>query len=414
MVKTNMLTAGAVLFAATLACVGTPDAASAQQQLSMYGYMSTRYEKTFSEPGFTNGRIVKESSPGEYTYPSFNLMLSQELGSRFKVYVNLGGSDAGTLSPRNMWGEASLSRLFNIRFGKTYRRFGLYNEILDAVPTYYGIEPPEMFDKDHLFLSRTTALMLTGDLEVGSGTLAYAVSNDNGEGKVFANATPLGFDVNYTFGYGAYKLGVSGYRSGGPATSDVALGDGSPSSGVLPWMAEDHFNVWDGYVQVEKRALTVQFEYAQANHAAERNPEAVLTLLADASLNDAQVARFLLNPAGSRTSIANVNTAADFQAKTWYVRAGYSMESSHGEFAPYVQWDWYSNPETIAQKKYGGDNEAGVADNGVFNKATIGMVYRPVPTVAIKFDSSQHRYLFHGSHVTYPEIRLDVSYTFGF
>ena len=414
MAKTPALGSSRLLWMAALAAMTVPCTATAQQQLSLYGYMSTRYEKTFSEPGFSGGQIVKGQAPGEFTYPSFNLMISQQVGPRFKAYINLGSADAGTMAPRNMWGEASVNRLLNVRFGKTYRRFGLYNEILDAVPTYYGIEPPEMFDKDHLFLSRTTALMILGSVDVGPGTLAYSVSNDNGEGDVFANALPLGFDVNYAFGYGAYKLGLSGYRSGGPANSDVSVGGGSPSSGVLPWMAEDHFTVWDGYAQIEKSSLTFQFEYAQANHAAQRDPAAVLSVLASASLNDAQIARFLLNPAGSHTSAANVNTVADFNVKTWYVRAGYSIESKHGEVAPYVQWDWYSNPETIAQKTYGGDNEAGVADDGVFNKATAGIVYRPSPAVAIKFDSSQHRYLFHGTHVTYPEIRLDVSYTFGF
>jgi len=51
---------------------------------------------------------------------------------------------------------------------------------------------------------------------------------------------------------------------------------------------------------------------------------------------------------------------------------------------------WYSNPETIAKKKYGGDNEAGAADDGVFYKSTVGLVYRPAPEVAIKFDQSFH------------------------
>jgi hypothetical protein len=34
----------------------------------------------------------------------------------------------------------------NLRPGKIYRQFGLCDEILDAVPAYYGIEPPELFD----------------------------------------------------------------------------------------------------------------------------------------------------------------------------------------------------------------------------------------------------------------------------
>jgi len=387
--------------------------AAAQQSLSVYGYMASRYEKVWSEPGFAAGGIVKETAPGEFSYPSFNLMLQQEVGPRFKAYVNLGSADAGEVDVRNMWGEVTLSRLFSIRFGKSYRKFGLYNEILDAVPTYYGIEPPEMFDKDHLLLSRTTTLMVHGTADVGPGTLAYGLSNDNGEGDVFADATPVGFDANYTLGYGKYKFGVSGYTSGGPANSDTGVGDGSPSSGVLPWMAEDDFSVFAAYTQAELGAVTLQFEYAQGNHSATRDAAAVVAVLSGTSVNDAQRARFLINPSAS-VAESNVRTAADFTVKTWYFRAGWSIETSHGEVAPYVQWDWYSNPETIAKKTYGGDNEAGVADDGVFNKATLGVVYRPTPAVAIKLDGSSHYYLFHTSDVSYPEIRLDVSYTFGF
>ncbi len=403
-----------LVFLAVAGATAAPAGVWAQQDLSMFGYLGSRYEKVFSEPDFAGGSVVKATAPGEFSYPSFNLMFQQDVGRRFKVYVNLSGADAATIDVSNMWGEVALNRLFAIRFGKTYRKFGLYNEILDAVPTYYGIEPPEMFDKDHLLLSRTTTVMVHGSAELGPGTVSYAVSNDNGEGDVFADATPVGFDVNYMFGYGKYKVGVSGYRSGGPANSDVSVGDGSPATGVLPWMATDDFGAIDGYAQTELGALTLQFEYARAHHTAQRDAEAVLAVLAGGDLNDEQLARFLKNPSGSRTSADNVEPLADFLVQTWYVRAGYSIETDRGEFAPYVQWDWYSNPETIAAKRLGGDAEAGVADDGHFDKATLGVVYRPVPMVAIKLDGSQHRYRFHASDVSYPEIRLDVSYTFGF
>lgn len=398
---------------AAVAAAGLPTGAQGQQDLSMFGYLASRYEKVFSEPDFAAGGIVKTTAPGEFSYPSFNLMFQQDVGRRFKVYANLSGADANTIDVSNMWGEVTFHRMFTVRFGKTYRKFGLYNEILDAVPTYYGIEPPEMFDKDHLLLSRTTTLMVHGNTDLGPGTLSYALTNDNGEGDVFADATPVGFDVNYMFGYGAYKVGVSGYRSGGPANSDVSVGDGSPSTGVLPWMTTDDFSALDTYAQAELGALTLQAEYARAHHMAERDADAVVAVVSGTDLNDAQLARFLVDPAGGATT-ANVATAVDFVVQTWYVRAGYSIWTERGEFAPYVQWDWYSNPETIATKSLGGDAEAGIADDGAFDKATLGVVYRPVPTVAIKLDGSQHRYGFHGSDVTYPEIRLDISYTFGF
>lgn len=41
------------------------------------------------------------------------------------------------------------------------------------------------------------------------------------------------------------------------------------------------------------------------------------------------------------------------------------------------------------------------------------MIYRPIPEVAVKFDSSVHQYIMGGQHVSYPEVRLDISYVFG-
>lgn len=403
--------AGLLLLGAALVA---PSAAHAQQDLSVFGYLAARYEKVWNVPTLEGGETVEVTSPGEYSLPAFHLMLQQQVGSKFKVFANLAGPDGETLEVRNLWGEVSVNRLVNLRFGKTYRKFGLYNEILDAVPTYYGIEPPEMFDNDHLLLSRTTTLMVHGSQNVGPGVFSYALSNDNGEGDIFEDAFPVGFDANYSWGYGAYKVGFSGYTSGGPANSDIGVGQGSPRSGVLPWMAQDEFDIFGGYAQVVRGPLTLQFEYQQARHDAVRDPSAVLSVIDGASLNDAQLARFLIDPAGDRTDPANVNTAADFDVKTWYFRGGYSIETERGEFAPYVQWDWYSNPETIASKTFGGDAEAGEADDGEFSKATLGLIYRPTPEVAIKLDGSSHLYRFNGEDVSYPEIRLDVSYMFGF
>ena len=109
----------------------------------------------------------------------------------------------------------------------------------------------------------------------------------------------------------------------------------------------------------------------------------------------------------------NVNVIADYEVETWYFRSGYSLETSRGEVVPYFQWDYYSNPETIADKTYGGDNEAGLADDGRFSKATVGVAYRPVPQVAVKCDVSSHYFKFNGENVSYPEIRFDVSFVFG-
>ena len=76
-------------------------------------------------------------------------MLQYAINDRFKTFVNLGAADAENVEVRNMWGEYKHNQYLNVRLGKTYRRFGLYNEILDAVPTYIGIEPPERLTASH-------------------------------------------------------------------------------------------------------------------------------------------------------------------------------------------------------------------------------------------------------------------------
>lgn len=384
----------------------------ALKNLSIFGYFSTRFEKVLDEPSAENGQTIKTDAPAEFTYPFFNIMLEHQLHQRFKIFINLNGSGAEEIRVQNFWGEYTFSSWLNLRLGKLYRRFGLYNEILDAMPSYYGIEPPELFDSDHLLISRTTAFMVYGALDAGPGMLNYSASTDNGEGDPVKNTFPLGYDVNYKLGGGELVLGTSGYTSGGQTNSTLGVGNGAPQSGVLPWMVADKFSILGGYAETRIKNLTVQAEYWRAKHNAQRDPAAILAVINNVAINANQLARFLRNP-GLGATENNVATSAKYSIHTWYLRAGYSLESAIGEFGPYVQWDYYSNPETIANKDFGGDNEAGVADDGKFSKATLGLVFRPIPQVAVKLDGSSHFQKFHGATVRYYDLRLDVSYVFG-
>lgn len=231
-------------------------------------------------------------------------------------------------------------------------------------------------------------------VRAGKGRLNCSLSTDNGEGR----------DVEGT-------LGVSGYTSGGATNSDRATGNGSPKSDVLPWMARDSFTVVNAYPEAKVGALTLQAEWAQADHQSLRDAAAVVQVVNGAGLNGAQRARMLINPSAPAT-VANVRTSGDHMIRTEYVRAGDAKEITRAEVGPYVQWDRYSNPETIASKKSGGDAEAGEADDGVFSKATVGVLYPPVPQVTVKLDGSMRRYRFLGCNVSYPELRFDLSYAF--
>lgn len=390
---------------------GSAPAQGINDRVNVYGYFATRFEKTYNEPGLDGDRIVKETSVGEWTNPSLNVMMQHQIDKRFKAFLNLNGSGGDAIDVRNFWGEYTASRHLAFRLGKVYRKFGLYNELLDAVPTYYGIEPPELFDSDHLIVSRTTTAMMLGSADLHNGVISYAVSTDNGEGDPFKNAMPLAYDLRYKTGTGLLTVGTSGYDTFGPANSDVAVGDGSPKSGVLPWMSEDKFWVLGGYAEANYKGWMVQSEYWHSSHNATRDPEKTVAMISDAHPNAAQRARFMVTPSDiAKTD--DIATNGDYQIDTYYLRAGYSIESGVGEFGPYMQYDFYRNPETIAKKTYGGDNEAGVSDDGQFVKWTLGMLYRPLPQVAVKLDGSQHRYVLGGQDVNYPELRFDVSYVF--
>ena len=134
-----------------------------------------------------------------------------------------------------------------------------------------------------------------------------------------------------------------------------------------------------------------------------------MTLYNNAGLNAHQINRFF---GGGAPVVGNVVEHVNYDVKTWYVRMGYTIPTDVGTFTPYAFLDWMSNPEEIRSKTYGGDNEAGFADNGIFFKPSLGIVYKPIPVVAIKADGSIHTQKFNGSTETYPEGRLDISFAF--
>jgi hypothetical protein len=403
------------LVAGTALCLQPPQAGAddLSKDLDIYGYFAWRLEKVWKEPGLdADGNTVKVDAPREISLPSFTLMMQYSNSERFRTFINLGAKDAENVEVRNIWGEYKHNPYLNLRLGKIYRRFGLYNEILDAVPTYMGIEPPELFDADHLILSRTTLAMVHGRMDVGEGSLSYAWMTDNGEGGPSDDAVPMGFDIRYELGFGDYIFGASGYVSNGDTTSDVDLGSGSPRSGVLPWMAADDFSIIGAYIEAHVGPWQLQAEYWHSTHDATRDPDAIVAVIQNADVNAAQLARFLTNPSGP-VAAGNVNTNGDYDVSTWYLRGGYSIETPRGEFVPYAQWDYYDNPETINNKDWGGDAEAGLADDGKFSKGTLGIIYRPIQDVAFKFDASTHFQKFNGKDESYSEVRLDVSYIFG-
>lgn len=384
-------------------------------KLSFYGFLNFNMEKVFNEPSLDgSGNTVYESAALEMGNPKFHLYGGSKLSENFTVFFNLGKSD-NSIELVNAWGNWKLKDLFQIRVGRQYRRFGLFNERLDQVPTYLGIEPPELFDGDHLLLPRTSLLSIHGEKKMGgSRTFKYLLTTDNGESGPEMKVLPIGWDLRYATSF--FMIGASGYNSNlgsEKSQSTVALGDGSPSAGILPWMSGDKYSVFGIFTEARKGNLGIKAAYFTANHDAERDADAVLTLAQNGELNAAQAGR-MLNPGADMAALttADVNLNGDYTVNTWYLRLSYDLNTTKGKFTPYLFFDYYENPETIANKSFGGDNEAGVSDDGSFLKPSLGVVYRPIEKFAIKLDGSSHNYKFNGVNDSYPEIRLDISYMF--
>lgn len=378
--------------------------AQAQMNTQIYGYIDGYVEKVDDTPVI--GSSQRSANPSEFNVPNLHMIIMSSKDS-YKSFLNISGAGAGALDVRNAWVEKELlGEKLAFRIGKLYRRFGLYNEILDAVPTYIGIEPPEMFDNDHLLLTRTTNAMLHGRTELGEGNfLNYAFTTGNDER--LSDATPLGADVHYTVGSN-WKIGASYYTSGGDAVSSNQ-GGGVGSGGVLSWMERSNYMVQGAYVQYTDAKWTIQVESFSSNHDAVRDVTRVGQLCTGdnfATLNQRQRDRF--NCAGGP---GNYNANGDYKVQTSYIRAGYNVPlSSGGMITPYLQYDLYENEEVIWKKSLGGDNEAGLADDGQFAKATAGLVYRPDFNVAIKADYSQHLQQVNGEQANYGEVRFSFSY----
>jgi len=103
----------------------------------------------------------------------------REMSRRVSYLFNLAAND-DLLEIRNAWGNFAIWEAFQVRVGKMYRKFGLYNERLDQISTFIGIEAPEMLDADHLFLQATMA-MVHGQVQNPKRVISYALMTDNGE-----------------------------------------------------------------------------------------------------------------------------------------------------------------------------------------------------------------------------------------
>jgi hypothetical protein len=385
----------------------------------LYGYINSNFQKTFNYPTLADdGSTRTDSDPAEWSpVRNFHIYGKGNFTRKISYLFNLAYND-DLLEVRNAWGNFAFRDGLQIRVGKMYRKFGLYNERLDQIPTFIGIEPPEMLDSDHLFLTRTTSFMVHGLFQNKRRMISYALMTDNGENGPQKSVIPMGWDLRYKSFVNSFIIGTSGYSSSisnTKSTSTVSLGEGSPEGGILPWMTGDRFVVAGVFFEKQIGKVLIQSEYYNAAHSAQRDPESVLTVIREAGISSNQRERFLQTNTDLPDELLttdDVRVNVDYNVQTWYIRLGYNIQSDIGQFIPYLFLDWMSHPEDIQNKTFGGDDESGLADDGKFWKPSVGVVFKPIPNVAVKLDGSYHIQQYNGKRVSYPEIRLDFSFAF--
>lgn len=391
-----------------LAALSTPTFAG-DLNAQFYGYIEGYVEKVEKSPtrsggtSTTGGTSTRQKNAHEFDIPRLNVMMKASKGN-YSAFLNVDASGS-SLNTQNAWFEAKVKgNLLKYRIGKLYRPFGLYNERLDATPTYIGIEAPELFDTDHLLVTRTTNFMVHGQAFIGGNSLRYSLTTGNDER--FSSQVPVGGDLRYTFLGEKFEVIVgSSFYFSGLAKPSVAQGSGSPAGGIANWMRSGKYDVLGLYTEVTGENLIFQAAYFNSSQEGTRNGT-FLRSIDTSSLNQNQINRLCNGNMSTCT-----DSTANFDVKTWYVRAGWVFQTSFfGEVTPYVQWDYYENPETIAKKADGGDAEAGLADDGKFNKQTLGVVFRPDLQLAIKLDASNHSQKVDGKNTNYAEVRGSFSY----
>jgi len=387
----------------------------------IYGYINSYYEKVSATPAGVDaeGNTFSESNTSEFDVLNFNVMVQGAVQSKYRYYLNLSAPGAGSnnddegLVVRNAWIETPLvGDKLSLRFGKMYRRFGLYSEVLDAVPQFNGIEVPEYLDKDHLFVTRTTSLMFHGRWTMGENAISYAAMTGNDE-RVTDDDIPIGLDARFHLGT-LLTAGGSLYSTNGKAQPSRGFGEGSPRGGVINWMTEDEYIAYGAFAQVYLAGLTLEGEFFMANHDGTRDAAYLADPDFQASLNSGQADRFYNTTCVPNCAEGDVITSAKYDASTFYFGTGYEIPlGGKGAVTPYARVDFFSNPETINEKDFGGDNEAGLTDDGKFTKVTAGAIYRPIPATAFKVDFAAHSQKFNDETITYPEVRVSFSYLWG-
>ena len=377
----------------------------------VYGVIETNLQKSSDYPEGINeaGSTTYESDAHQYSIPHAHLMLQSMKGNLFNGFLNLNINGEDGIDVNNAWMEIGLNgEMLKLRLGKLYRPFGLYNEVRDSVTTRLSTELPEYLGENHAMISPTTNLMLHGRISGSGHTLRYAFTTGNDLRA--RSQTPFGTDIYYIYN-NFFRFGASYYSSNGNAVAPSTEIGELKNSPVQNWMDKDQFNVYGSYMRLAHMGFNLDLEYWTSSHKAERDIDQIQALEAATYLNPTQLQRFGLDGiTGQSSADDSIPLQTSYTVSSYLMRLAYTWETEFGFVTPYINYDYYKNPETIAAKEFGGDEKAGRSQDGKFEKFSFGLIFKPIPAIAIKAEYDSNRVKFNNQSVLYSSYLMSAAY----
>jgi len=386
------------------------------RKLSFYGFLDAGTEKYYGIDGTEVANYKDEN--WEFKQPRFHLYGVSHLSKTFTVFFNLGHTvSTKNLELTNAWGNIKIKEGLQLRLGKMYRRFDLFNERLDQTAAIIGIDPPEMYDPTQYILPIYSLAMLHGNLPIKKSVFSYALMLNNGESGAEKNVLPLGWD--FRLKNDKFLVGTSGYLSNigtNFSLPSVGFGKDTPEGAIRPWIQSEKYWVTGFYGEALLGNFSIKSGYYFSYHQAFRNPDKVLEVIQNVRLEKDHLKRFV-GTANYQKPLAELSSkdiivATNYWVQTFYVRLAYNIYTPQGQFIPFLFADYIENSETIPDKNYGGSSKMGLADDGAFFRPTVGLMYKPIDNVAFKSELSFYNAEILDKKLSYPELRFQVAYMF--
>ncbi|MDP7039535.1 MAG: hypothetical protein QGI45_10290 [Myxococcota bacterium] len=380
-----------------------------ENESHVYGVIESNLYKTNGSPaGISDaGDTTYSSDPHQFGLPHAHLMLQTSKGDLFNGFLNLNIDDSETIAVKNAWFEIGLSgEMLKLRLGKFYRPFGLFNEVRDSVTSRLSIELPEYLDSHHPIISPTTNVMLHGRINTSGHVLRYAMTTGNDLRA--GSQSPFGLDMYYAYN-NFLRIGGSYYTSSGNAVAPNDTIGELKESPVQNWMEKDKFNAYGAYMRLKHIGFLLEVEYWGSDHKGQRDVEQIQSLESLAYLNPTQLQRFGLDGIPTTTN-DNIPLKANYKVTSYLMRLAYTWETEFGLVTPYITYDRYKNPETIAEIEYGGDSKSGRSEDGGFEKFSFGMILKPIPAIAVKAGYCNNRVKFNNQSVLFSSYILSAAY----